>query len=255
MPEISTLELPSQATRVQTGGSGPPLLFLHSEANTSKWGEFHDLLAADFSVTAPVHPGFGGEDTPDWLEDISDLVFHYVDLIEALELDQPLVVGSSLGGWIAADLAIHRSDLISGAVLAGPLGLRPANPIPDIFIMELGDAVGHLSNTLDQAQVNPMTGDAELATQMWVELATQARVMWERGYDPRLARRAHHAHCPMLVLAGERDRLLPPDHTPRFAELFGATFETVPDSGHLVNIDAPGALADAVRRFHAGLEV
>ena len=174
MPEISTVELPSQSTRVQTGGSGPPLLFLHSEANTSKWGEFHDLLAADFSVTAPVHPGFGGEDTPDWLEDISDLVFHYVDLIEALGLDQPLVVGSSLGGWIAADLAIHRSDLISGAVLAGPLGLRPANPIPDIFIMELGDAVGHLSNTLDQTQVNPMTGDAELATQMWVELATQA---------------------------------------------------------------------------------
>ena len=112
MHEIIEVELPSQPARVQHGGEGPPLVFLHSEANTSAWSDFHDELAENFEVFAPIHPGFGGEETPDWLTDVSDLSFHYKDLLQDLNLDRPLVVGTSIGAWIAADLAIHFSALL-----------------------------------------------------------------------------------------------------------------------------------------------
>ena len=69
--EIINIELPSQSARVQRGGEGPPLLFLHAEANTSAWSNFHDELAENFEVFAPIHPGFGGEETPNWLTDVT----------------------------------------------------------------------------------------------------------------------------------------------------------------------------------------
>lgn len=128
MFEILNIDLPSQRVRVQHGGEGPPLLLLHSEANTSAWSEFHEQLATDFEVFAPIHPGFGGEETPNWLVDVSDLAFHYKDLMSSLGLDRPLVVGTSIGAWIATDLAIHFSSLLKGLVLFGPIGLKsPGN--------------------------------------------------------------------------------------------------------------------------------
>ncbi|MBM35599.1 MAG: alpha/beta hydrolase [Actinomycetota bacterium] len=254
MHEIIDVELPSQVARVQHGGEGPPLLLLHSEANTSSWSDFHDELAASFEVYAPIHPGFGGEETPNWLTDVSDLSFHYKDLLEALNLKNPLVVGTSLGAWIAADLAIHFSSCLKGLVLFGPLGLRPTEPLPDLFIMQLPEVFSHLSNSLDGSQVDPMTGDAELATAVWTDLATQARLMWRRNYDPRLSLRAHHAKCPIMVAAGDEDRLTPLTYTQQYAELFDASFSSVSGAGHLVSVDQPAAAAALVNSFYSTLE-
>lgn len=254
MHEIIEVELPSQTSQVQRGGEGPPLLLLHSEANTSAWADFHDRLAANFEVFAPIHPGFGGEETPDWLFDVSDLSFHYKDLMQGLNLDRPLVVGTSIGAWIAADLAIHFSHLLKGLVLFGPIGLRPTEPLPDLFIMQLPEVLSYLANSLDGGQVDPMTGDAELATAVWTDLATQARLMWKRNYDPRLALRAHHAQCPIMVAAGDEDRLTSLAYTKRYAELFDAAFSSVSEAGHLVPVDQPAASAALVNSFYTTLE-
>ncbi len=254
MHEIIEVELPSQPARVQHGGEGPPLVFLHSEANTSAWSDFHDELAENFEVFAPIHPGFGGEETPDWLTDVSDLSFHYKDLLQDLNLDRPLVVGTSIGAWIAADLAIHFSALLKGVLLFGPIGLRSSEPLPDLFIMELPEVLSYLANSLDGSRVDPMTGDAELATAVWTDLATQARLMWKRNYDPRLALRAHHAQCPIMVAAGDEDRLTPSAYAKRYAELFGASFTSVDEAGHLVPLDQPAAAAALVNSFYATLE-
>jgi pimeloyl-ACP methyl ester carboxylesterase len=254
MSEIITVNLPSQPARVQRGGEGPPLLLLHSEANTSAWSEFHERLAANFEVFAPIHPGFGGEETPDWLVDMTDLAFHYKDLLKHLEVDHPIVVGTSIGAWIASDLAIHFSSLIKGLVLFGPMGLRPTEPLPDLFIMQLPEAFSYLANSLDGSQVDPMTGDADLATAVWTDLATQARLMWKRSYDPRLAMRAHHADCPIMVAVGDQDRLTPSSYAERYAELFDASFTTSAGAGHLVPLDEPAAAAALVNSFYLTLE-
>ncbi len=235
-------------TTLRRGGEGPPLLFLHAEANTSAWGVVHDQLAEHFTVHAPVHPGFGGDELPGWLNDVSDLAFHYVDVIVGFGLDRPLVVGVSLGGWIGLDLAVHRSDLLSGLLLVGALGLRPSAPMPDLFLKAAPEAFGYLARSIDAEGVDPLTGDVDVVTALWVEQATQARLMWERPYDRRLERRAHHVTCPTTVLWGSADRLLPVEHGRRLAELLGAELEVAADSGHLVTLDNPAAVVAAARR-------
>lgn len=232
-------------TTVRTGGDGPTALVLHAEGNTSGWAELHDHLAEHFTVVAPVHPGFGGEDLPPWVDDVSDLVFHYVDLLDALSLDEPLVIGLGLGGWIALDLAIHRSDLLGGLLLVGALGLRPHEPMPDVFLAPATEALGYLAAGIDTSTVDPLTGDLDAATALWVEQAAQARLMWERPYDRRLERRLHHVSCPVTVQWGAADRLLPVEHGRRLAELLDAHLDVVDGAGHLVSIDDPEAVASA----------
>lgn len=246
-PDQRSLLVHDHEVILRSAGAGSDLLFLHAEATTSGWGRVHDLLAEHFTVWAPVHPGFGGDPLPDWLEDMSDLSFHYVDLIEALGLDKPIVVGASLGGWIALDLAIHRADLVGGLVLVGSLGLRPETPMPDLFIMAAPEALSYLAESIDAEVVDPMTGDVDAATALWVEQATQARLMWVRPYDPRLPRRAHHVTCDVAVVWGSEDRLLGVDHGRRLADLFGIEAQVVDGSGHLVTLDRPDAVVAAAR--------
>jgi pimeloyl-ACP methyl ester carboxylesterase len=236
---------------MRQAGAGRPLLFLHAEADTSGWSTVHDGLAAEFAVHAPVHPGFGGDPLPDWLEDTSDLAFHYADLVTTLDLGRPLVVGAGIGGWIALDLAVHRPDLVGGLLLVGALGLRPSEPMPDLFLMAAPLALGYLAEAIDAGEVDAMTGDVDAATALWVEQATQARLMWERPYDRRLTRRAHHFAGPSSVVWGAGDRLLPVEHGRRLADLLSAELEVVADSGHLVTIDQPGAVVVAARRLAA----
>ncbi len=160
------------------------------------------------------------------------------------------MVGASLGGWIGLDLAIHRPDLLSGLVLVGALGLRPTQPMPDLFLKAAPEAFGYLARTIDAAGVDPLTGDVDLVTAVWVEQATQARLMWERPYDRRLERRAHFAAAvPTAVVWGADDRLLPVEHGRRLADLLGAELDVVPDAGHLVTLDNPAAVAAAARRL------
>lgn len=247
--EVRVLDIIDQPTRVQVGGQGPPLLWLHGEANTWRWGPAHEALAQEFTVHAPVHPGFGGERLPDWLYDASDLTFHNAVLIETLGLDQPLVAGVSIGGWLALDLAARRPDLVGSLLAVGALGLRPSEPMPDLFIMQAPEALGYLAESFDTGAVDPLTGDVDAATELWVELAAQARLMWKRPYDHRLERHLSQVRCPSMVVWGANDRLLPVEHGRRLAELLGAPLDVVGQSGHMVTVDAPQAVAAAAARL------
>ena len=246
----TTVEVVDTSVTVRRAGSGPPLLFLHGEGATSGWRAIHDALAGTFAVHAPVHPGFGGGEVPDWVRGSSDLVFHLIDLLDVLNVSRPVVVGESIGGWVAADLALHRPDLVAGLVLVGALGLRPSNPMPDLFLMAGPDAIAHLAETLDGSRLDPLTGDTDAVVELWADQAGQARLMWERPYDPAFPRRLHHIACPSTVVWGGADRLLSPDHGRALAALIpGADFELVDGAGHLVTVDAPAAVADAARRI------
>ena len=73
-----------------------------------------DALAEKFDVLAPSHPGFGASDNPDWLDNMSDMAFFYLDLIEELDLRDLHLVGNSLGGWLASEIAVRSSDRLKG---------------------------------------------------------------------------------------------------------------------------------------------
>lgn len=251
-----TLDVRGYQVAVKSGGAGAPLLLLHGAARGDMWSPAHDSLARWFTVYAPVHPGFGGSPLPDWMDGVDDVAFHYVDVIHELGLARPLVVGLSIGGWIATELALLRPEMLAGLVLVDAIGLRPEQPLPDLFIMEPGEAMGYLIGNAQVAAGLAAAGppDVDTIVRMAGDQAASARLMWRRPYDPKLARRLHHVTTPTLVLWGERDRFIPPEHGRRLAAAIpGARFQLIEGAGHVPSLEAPAAFADAIRAFAESL--
>src|SRR5713226_4294919 len=124
------------AIRLFRGGSGQPLVFLHGAGGHTGWMGFLDELATRFAVFAPEHPGFGQSDDPPWLDEIADLAYFHLDLLKALGLDRVHLMGTSLGGWVAAEMAVRNTARLASLTLVGAVGITAGGePIPDIFRM------------------------------------------------------------------------------------------------------------------------
>lgn len=124
-PTGEYLELTGGRVHLFRGGSGEPVLFLHAAGGAGAWLEFHGQLAgAGFDVIAPDHPGFAMSDDFPLVEAMDDLVYHYLDVLDALGLERVHVVGASFGGWIAAELAVAASHRLRSLTLLSAAGLR-----------------------------------------------------------------------------------------------------------------------------------
>ena len=122
--------------QVVEGGTGDSLIFLHGEDGLTEWTPFLDRLAQHFHVYAPAHPGQGGTQGLQHLDDLWDLVLFYEELMQALGLERAHAIGHSYGGMLAAELAAHRPDKVSRLVLINSLGLWLNDaPIADFFIL------------------------------------------------------------------------------------------------------------------------
>src|SRR5438445_4437690 len=124
MPETQPSAILATPVQMLRDGSGPPLLFLHGAGGAGRWLAFQERLAKDFSVYFPSHPGHGGSPAAEWIEHISDLAFHYLDLLDRLGLARSHLVGASFGGWIAAEVATMASQRLASLVLFDPVGIR-----------------------------------------------------------------------------------------------------------------------------------
>ncbi len=135
--EIVTIA--GKKTQVMRGGSGPPLVYLHSAGGEMDWTAFHDGLAKNFSVIAPAHPGFALSEGLNQIDDIYDYAWHYVDLFEHFDLLRGApVVGFSLGAWLAVELAILRPELVGKLIMVNAAGVHvPGAPTAEWFIDDL----------------------------------------------------------------------------------------------------------------------
>ena len=144
------------------------------------------------------------------------MAFHYVELFDALGLDEVILGGVSLGGWIAAEFAVRWPERVKKLWLSGSPGLWvDEEPLPDLFReMTDKDAIrrrlfhdpdGHMAQL-----VIPDDADEEQMLFVYQAMTVLARLMWERPYDPKLASRLHRIQCPTLLLWGDHDRLVPP---------------------------------------------
>src|ERR1041384_4121541 len=121
---------------MRRAGTGRPLLYLHGASDPGQWLPFLADLAARHDVLAPEHPGFGASDTPDWLDSIQDLARFYLDLLDQLDVKDVDLVGHSLGGWIAAELAVRNTRRLNSLTLVSSAGLHvPRVPPADTFLM------------------------------------------------------------------------------------------------------------------------
>jgi pimeloyl-ACP methyl ester carboxylesterase len=247
------LEVRGGSIQVLRGGNGPPLLFLHAAGGAGTWHPFYGLLARRFDVIAPDHPGFGGSDDMPEVEAIDDLVYHYLEVLDGLGLERAHVAGGSLGGWIAAELAVHSPERIERLALLGAAGLRiPDHLATDLFLMTPDQVVETLYKYPDVARrAMPAEPDIDFILAVNRDMAALARYAWAPFLnDPKLERRLHRIAAPTLVLWADEDRVLAVEHGRRYAERIpNATLRVIEDCGHAMYYERPEAFAEAVTEF------
>ena len=248
------LELAGGRVHLLRGGTGEPVLFLHAAGGAGQWHPFHELLAASgFEVIAPDHPGFGKSDEFPEVERIDDLVFHYLDVLDALGLDRPHVVGGSFGGWIAAELAVYAPHRIGSLTLLSAAGLRlPEHPVTDLFLLppaQLPAVLFHAPPPPAPVPDGPPDLDAVIAA--YREATALARFAWVPFFnDPKLERRLRRITAPALVAAPSDDRVIPVEHARRYAERIpSAVYTEVPGCGHAMYFERPAEFAQLVAAF------
>jgi len=256
VPAEEFLELDGGRVHLLRGGTGEPVLFLHAAGGAGTWLPFHGLLASSgFEVIAPDHPGFGKSDEFPEAEAIDDLVFHYLDVLDALGLDRPHVVGGSFGGWIAAELAVYAPHRIGSLTLLSAAGLRlPEHPATDLFLLppaRLPEVLFHNPPPPAPAPPPGAAPDLDAIIAAYREATSLARFSWVPFLsDPKLERRLRRITAPALVVAPSDDRVIPVEHAKRYAErIAGAEYSEVPDCGHAMYFEKPEQFASAVTSF------
>src|ERR1700744_2442263 len=202
------LELAGGRVHLLRGGTGEPVLFLHAAGGAGTWLPFHEMLAGrGFEVIAPDHPGFGRSDEFPEVEAIDDLVFHYLDVLDALGLDRPHVAGGSFGGWIAAELAVYAPHRIGSLTLLSAAGLRlPEHPVADLFLMPPAKVAAALFHnpppaSFSDARAPGTPPDLDAIIAAYREATSLARFCWVPFMsDPKLERRLGRGAAPALVV-------------------------------------------------------
>jgi pimeloyl-ACP methyl ester carboxylesterase len=233
-------------------GEGSPFLLLHGGGGPLTLSGFADMLAAEpaRSIT-PTHPGFAGTSRPDALNSIRGLAELYVALLDALELQGVTVVGNSMGGWIAAEMALLRSARVSGLVLVDAVGIEvPDNPVVDFFSLTPRQVAEHSYHDPDKFGIDPTKLPPEALAAMAANRAALTLYAGTAMNDPSLARRLQGVTTRTLVLWGEADRIANAGYGRAFAAAIpGARFQLLEKTGHLPQIEAPAKLLDAIREF------
>lgn len=242
--------------RLMRTGSGPPLLFLHGAAGASAWLPFMEALSRRFDVIVPEHPGFGGSDTPDWLDNVGDLAYFYLDVIEALGLSNVNLVGTSLGGWIAAEIAVRSCARLRSLTLSAPAGIHVKGVRKgDIFMWSAAETARNLfhDSALAEAMLARQLSEAEEFAAMKNRL-TMAKLTWQpRLYNPHLHKWLHRIGVPTLILWGDDDKVIPPAYGEVYAKLIpGSRLEVFPACGHLPQIEKQDDFVAAITRFIEG---
>lgn len=238
-------------------GSGDPVVYLHPGRGLIGSGDFIEALSNHARVLAPSHPGFGASELPDWMNSVEDLSYHYLDLLDALALENVTLVGSSFGGWIAAAIAVKPSPRVRRLVLIDPVGVkfgaREERDIVDIWGQRRVDLDAMTFHDPEKARIDyaSLSDDDLLALARNRE--AEALFGWSPYmHDPKLVRRLHRIVVPTLVLWGASDRIVTPDYGRAYARAIpGARFEMIENAGHLPQIERAQTCADAIVDFVA----
>ncbi len=238
--------------RVDEQGSGRPILVLHGGGGPRTVAGLANPLSEHAHVLVPTHPGFGGEPRPEWFNSVDDLAIAYLDLLERLNLRNVMVIGSSMGGWIAAEMAVRDTTRLSSIVLVDAAGIHvDGHPVADVFPLT-PDELSTLSYHNPAAfRIDPATLSPEQTAAIAANF--QALKVYDQGQgmgDTKLRRRLRRVSIPVLVVWGESDGVIDLDYGRAYAQSFpSARFEIIPEAGHLPQIEQPARLLKVVQEF------
>ena len=241
---------------VERKGSGSPLLVLLSEdAAFEATSPFIQELAKRHELIIPQPPGFGRSERPDWVSSPDDISYMYLDLVERLGLKSVPVLGLSLGGWIAAEMAVKDDSFISKLVLVNPFGVKIGGPydrdIQDIWTLHPTKVAELKYADPDFAHRDYSNTPEEDVTIVARNLESFARFCWEPYmHNPKLKIRLPRIKVPTLFIWGENDGVTTTTYGKAYSEQIpGAKFVTVPKAGHYPQIEQPQAVLQHVNSF------
>jgi len=236
-------------------GSGAPLVVLHGEYGTLTAGDFLEALGRHYDVHVPFAPGWGASTRPAYVRTIRDVALVQQEYLERFTDPVP-VVGVSVGGWVASEVAVSNPDLVAALVLVSPIGIkvggRDTRDFEDLYITAPEDrrSLFYGARGAPPLEERP-DEDVYLAVAQSEEAL--ARYAWSPYlHDPGLVHRLRRVAAPALVVAGADDRLvLHPDYFETFAAAVGtgAELRTLAGAGHRVEEERRDEVVALVHDF------
>lgn len=235
-------------------GSGQPLLMLHGGGGPIAQLPFADRLAEKFEIIAPTHPGFGGSRIPDKFNRVDDLAFLYLDLMDELDLRDVVLMGFSMGGWTALELATMSSARLSKLILVDSVGVkvggREDRDIADVFALPGEKLVQLMFHDPSLAPKPSDLPDAQLQMMAANRIALGVYTWDPYMHNPKLPQRLHRVTVPTHFVWGASDGLVTVDYGRKFCALIkGATMTVIEKAGHSPQLEQPDAFVDAVLAF------
>jgi pimeloyl-ACP methyl ester carboxylesterase len=242
---------------VRRGGKGDPLVFLHAAGGQATWEPFLEMLAEKYEVIVPIHPGWPGSDGLDHLDDVVDLAIYYCDFFDAMGLSNVHLVGSSLGGMIAAEVASIGRNYVRKLVLHSPAGMWLDDHQPlDFFAAPQDVMMKALYSNPEKVmaampKIDPENREAVATATLnrAMSLAAAGKFIWPI-WDKGLKKRIHRINVPTLLIWGDQDGLNPPVYGPHFQkQIAGSKLVTIPGTAHVPMAEKPEEFAKAISDF------
>jgi pimeloyl-ACP methyl ester carboxylesterase len=256
--ELKTVKTHKAPVRYIEGGSGQPLVFLHGAGGVQVNDPFVEKLAAKYHVYAPLLPGYGDSEECSEIRDMLDFTLHTWDVIEALGLKNPILVGHSMGGMIAAEMAAIAPNDVTRLGLICPAGLwLDAYPIPDLFATMPFEMPQLLFHNVE-AGTAMLTAGLQLDDPKFLQtyLVTNARQLGMAGKilfpvpDRGLSERLYRIKAKTVLIWGDSDKLIPPAYAHAFKKgIAGAELVSLPEAGHMVTLEKGDQVVQALGRL------
>jgi pimeloyl-ACP methyl ester carboxylesterase len=238
------------------GGSGAPLLVLHGAGGPNGWRRWHAALAEQFTVYVPSHPGYGLSDSAEWMESPRDLACYYLWYLDVLRLERATIVGHSMGGWTAAELAVMNPRAVDRLVLVSAVGLKPEQgEILDIFYYPMDQLTKLVYHDMGQIpEYEELFGTPPTPEQQDLALRareTSARLTWKPYmHNPRLPRFLPRVSNPALIVWGKQDQIVPVICGEQYERLLpNATLKVIDGCGHSPMVERPDDFVPIVQEF------
>ena len=250
----TTMSLKGVDLEVRRKGSGPAMLMLHGGGGPNINHPFADKLAEKFELIEPVHPGFGGTPIPPHFDGLEDLVYVYLDLMDALDLKDVVILGNSMGGWTAAEIAVRNSQRIGKLILVDSVGIkagdRDTRDRADIFALPAAEVARITWHDVSKAPKPSSLTDEQLQILASNRVALSMYTWDPYMHNPKLPHRLHRIKVPTLFLWGESDGLVTPDYGRAFSKLIpGSTLQVIDKAGHSPHVEQPDAFVEKVLAF------
>lgn len=256
--KVRTVELPGGLPlTIQEFGEnteGTAVLMLHAGSGPRTLTGISAALSEHVYVITPTHPGFDGTPRPEWLDSVADLATAYLDLLDVLDLTTVMVIGNSVGGWIASEMALRDNHRRIGAVVllnaVGIHAFKPENRIVDVRTVNPAD-IGGLSFAQEAFRPDFSSFTDEQRAAAAANQKTLAIYGGEHFvHDPKLRARLHRVNVPVLVVWGEKDGIAPLGYGRGYAKAFpDGHFAPIPEAGHFPQIEQLGATLGAISEF------